>query len=433
MRRALIIFTTRYKKGGDKFRLVAETLARQKTSEGVEVIIKPTESKSEVKDLFKQLSVEGKLIDELHFVGHSGMYGPMFGTVQYPEQFSPHEIRILQIPFAPSAEAYFHCCRSARWFAPYFSRVQQVTAYGFHWYTAFSKSPDRYQMVWAGENPSSLYCFGCPGKKSHGLLASINKYTGTMRAEVFKKFVPGRDAIDTSYNPVAELYDDTFKDIRVRVDELHWINKALGDPTGKVVLDIGSGNGALLRELSGKIGSGIGIDASARLVDLARKWGSPANNITYEVVDGPVIPLKDQSVDVVISMLSFRYLDWDPIMKEIERVLKTNGKLIVVDMVTAPVKWKEIPIFIRDKIKAYASRLRRPEWHAKLRALVNNPAWATMLQFNPIRAEHEMKWYLESRFPGRKVKVINLGYNSRILAFDSVNMENIANINLTYP
>jgi len=60
---------------------------------------------------------------------------------------------------------------------------------------------------------------------------------------------------------------------------------------------------------------------------------------------GPLSPLQDHSVDVVISMLSFRYLDWDPIMKEIERVLKKDGKFIVVDMVTAPVKWKEIPQF----------------------------------------------------------------------------------------
>jgi SAM-dependent methyltransferase len=179
--------------------------------------------------------------------------------------------------------------------------------------------------------------------------------------------------------------------------------------------------------------AGIGIDASTRMVELATRWGSPANNITYHAINGPVIPLGNQSVDVVISMLSFRYLDWDPIMKEIERVLKKDGKLIVVDMVTAPVKWNEIPQFLRDKVKEYINRLRNPRWYASLQRLVTHPAWAQMLQFNPIRAEHEMKWYLESRFPGRKVKVINTGYNSRILAFDSGNMENIANINLTYP
>lgn len=433
MRRALIIYTTKYKKGGELFQHVARTLAKEKTTGGVEVILEPTETKAEVKAVLNRLNDENKQIDEFHFVGHSGMYGPMFGTVQYPEQFSPHEVRILRIPFRENAEAYFHCCRSARWFAPYFSRVQHVTAFGYYWYTAFSKTRERYSAVWAHEKLDDLYCFGCPGKKSHGLFASLKKYSGSMPAEQFRKFEDKSDAVDTSYNPVAELYDKTFKDIRVRRDELEWIHKSLPDSKGKVVLDIGCGNGALLRELSPKIRAGIGIDASTRLVDLATRWGSPANNISYHTVAGPVIPLEDQSVDVVISMLSFRYLDWDPIMKEIERVLRKNGKLIVVDMVTAPVRWKEIPQFVRDKVKEYISRIRNRQWHESLRRLVTHPAWAQMLQFNPIRAEHEMKWYLESRFPGRKVKVINTGYNSRILAFDSINMENIANINLTYP
>ncbi|MEI9921607.1 MAG: class I SAM-dependent methyltransferase [Bacteroidota bacterium] len=433
MRRALIIYTTKYKEGGERFKLVAQTLAKEKTASGIEVILEPTETKAEVKTILNRLADENKVIDEFHFVGHSGMYGPMFGTVRYPEQFSPHEVKILRIPFAESAEAYFHCCRSARWFAPYFSRVQHVTTYGYHWYTAFSKSRDRYRMVWSHDKLEELYCFGCPGKKSHGMLASLKKYTGAMKAERFRKFEDQRNPVETSYNPVAELYDETFKDIRVRKDELGWINKHLPDLEGKSVVDIGCGNGALLRELSPRIHAGVGIDVSSQLIGLAQRRGSPKNNIVYHVVDGPVIPLEDHTVDVVISMLSFRYLDWDPIMKEIERVLRKDGKLIVVDMVTAPVRWTEIPLFLRDKVREYVGRIRDPKWHASLRRLVTHPAWAQMLQFNPIRAEHEMKWYLESRFPGRKVKVINTGYNSRILAFDSINMENIANINLTYP
>jgi ubiquinone/menaquinone biosynthesis C-methylase UbiE len=433
MRRALIIYTTKYKKGGGLFQQVARTLAKEKSADGAEVILEPTETKAEVKAVFNRLAAENKTIDEFHFVGHSGMYGPMFGSIQYPEQFSPHELNILRIPFNANAEAYFHCCRSARWFAPYFSRVQHVTTHGYHWYTAFSRLRDRYSPVWSHEKPGNVYCFGCPGKKSHGLFASLKKYSGAMKAEPFRRFEDKSDSIDTSYNPVADLYDQTFSDIHVRRDELQWIYRSLGEVSHKVILDIGCGNGALLRQLSPKIQAGIGIDASTSLVELAAKRDSPAGNITYHAVTGPVIPLHDHSVDVVISMLSFRYLDWDPIMKEIERVLKKDGKLIVVDMVTATVKWHEIPRFIRDKMREYISRIRNPQWHESLRRLVTHPAWARMLQFNPIRAEHEMRWYLESRFPGRKVKVINTGYNSRVLAFDSGNMENIANINLTYP
>lgn len=37
----------------------------------------------------------------------------------------------MEIPFVLNASAYFHCCRSARWFAPFFARTFNVKAYGF--------------------------------------------------------------------------------------------------------------------------------------------------------------------------------------------------------------------------------------------------------------------------------------------------------------
>ncbi len=187
MRQALIIYTTKYRDGGQRFQLVARTLAKEKKASGLEVVLHPTETKADVKAIFNTLADENKLIDEFHFVGHSGMYGPMFGSIQYPEQFSPHEVRILRIPFAPNAEAYFHCCRSARWFAPYFSRVQHVTAYGYHWYTAFSKTRDRYSMVLSHRKPGRPVLLRLPGKKSHGLFASLKKYSGTMKARDLPK------------------------------------------------------------------------------------------------------------------------------------------------------------------------------------------------------------------------------------------------------
>jgi ubiquinone/menaquinone biosynthesis C-methylase UbiE len=430
----LIVYTTRYKKGGDLFERVAHTMAEEKKKIGMEVVCVPTETKSELKALFTTLSENKQAIAEFHFVGHSGMYGPMFGTIAYPEQFSPYEIRILRIPFGEQASAYFHCCRSARWFAPFFARSQRVTTYGYHWYTAFSAEPQRYKMVWSGTSrDAALYCFGCPGKKSHGLLASVKKYSGSMKAEVMKKFSVEDAAIDTSYNPVAALYHETFSDITVRRDEYRWIKKHFRGDGSQTVLDVGCGNGALLRELHDQIKEGVGVDVSEDLLSWARKYNQEINNLKFIRINGPELPFDDHSFDVVISMLSFRYLDWDPIMKEIERILKKEGKLIVLDMVTAPVRWRELPQFLNDKLVGYYRRLRDRSFHDRLKKLVTDPAWHKMLQYNPIRSEHEMKWYLESRFPGRKVEVINIGYNSRILAFDSVNMENLANINLTYP
>jgi hypothetical protein len=124
----LIIYTTLYRKGGHQFPVVARTLANEKAAGGFcgEVMSMAVESKRDVLKALAEIKEAGKQITEFHFVGHSGMYGPMFGTVAFPEQFSPFEWEKMDIPFASDGAAYFHCCRSARWFAPFFARTFNV-------------------------------------------------------------------------------------------------------------------------------------------------------------------------------------------------------------------------------------------------------------------------------------------------------------------
>src|SRR5205807_2773712 len=111
-------------------------------------------------------------------------------------------------------------------------------------------------------------------------------------------------------------------------------------------------------------------------------------------IDGPFLPFADNSFDCILSLLSFRYLDWDPMLKEILRVLKPDGEIFVVDMVAAPVRLREFPQFIRNKISAYTQRMSEPAYFRSLSRMVKDPRWAQMLKYNPMRAEHEMKWYL---------------------------------------
>jgi len=98
-----------------------------------EIICRGIFGKNSLTDLFCAITEQGKQIDEYHFIGHSGMYGPMYGTTAYPEQYSPHELKNLEIPFSANAKAYFHCCRSARWFAPFFAEQFKVETLGYYW------------------------------------------------------------------------------------------------------------------------------------------------------------------------------------------------------------------------------------------------------------------------------------------------------------
>ena len=429
----LIIYTTQYRLGGSQFPVVAETLAEEKRRERAdcEVITHAVESKRDVLGAIAEIKDKGGKVNEFIFVGHSGMYGPMFGTVKFPEQFSPYEWEQMDIPFAEGGSASFYCCRSARWFAPFFARTQNVPAQGFFWYTTFSKTKEKY--VSAGTRTDApLYTIGCMGRKSHGYAAALKKRLGMMPAEKIKRFEPKPPDGDTSYDHVAELYDAVFEDIRVRRDEWQWLERHLPDERVRV-LDIGCGNGVLLNALALRIASGVGVDESGPMIEQARKRNAAFKNLEFQKIDGPQLPFADGEFDVVISMMSFRYLDWDPLLAEIKRVTKPGGKFLIVDMVTVPVAFGEYPKLLADKVKTITRRRANQRYEAALKRLVADPAWQKMVEYNPIRSEHEMKWYLESRFPGQKAEILNIGWNSRILAFDSGPIERGVEAKLTYP
>ncbi len=414
----LIIYTTLYKKGGSQFKLVAETLAAEKQGLTTSVNMEEVNSKEELVSVFSAVTLKNKQISELHFIGHSGMYGPMFGTEEYPEQFSPYELKNLKIPFAKGAKAVFHACRTARWFAPYFAQVQKVETFGYHWYTTFSAKKNRFSHPALSKKDRNLYVFGSPGLKSHGVLTSLKKRLGFVKPEPLKKFSPTTEEADTSYDKVAELYANTFKDIKVRKDEFNWILSHFPTSEDINMLDIGCGNGALLKEFAPKIAKGIGVDASVNLLTHANNLNKGNEHIQFKKIDSPNLPFADNSFDVITSLLSFRYLDWDLMIEEINRVLKPNGTLIIIDMVTAPLQLKELPSFAKSKLNHYLDRKRHPVFYHNLQKLVSHKDWAKMLHYNPIRSQHEMQNFLKSRYPNGELKVINVGLHSRVLAFE---------------
>ncbi|HTA17757.1 MAG TPA: class I SAM-dependent methyltransferase [Polyangia bacterium] len=411
-------YTTLYREGGPKFERAARTMAAAARRARGDSFVRcdRIESKRDFVDAMARVRADGAALDELHFIGHSGMYGPMFRTTSMPEQFSPHEWRALSLPFAPGGVAHFHACRTARWFAPFFARTFGVPAHGYQNYTTISSAPDVFRWDgWAAPD-DPLYVVACAGRKSHGLLGSTLKYSGLGRLEKMTRFEPSAVEGDPSYDAVAELYDDAFADIGVRADECRFIETHL--PAAPRLLDIGCGNGTLLARLAPRLASGVGVDRSRRMIDRARARVT-APNVKFQAIDGPALPFADASFDVVVSLLSFRYLDWDPIMNEIRRVLAPGGRLLVVDMVTVPTGLRDLPRFARGKARQLARGARRPGFERALRRLVSDRRWRTMLQHNPIRSDHELRWYLESRFPGRRVEILNVGWNTRILGFDS--------------
>jgi hypothetical protein len=100
-------------------------------------------------------------------------------------------------------------------------------------------------------------------------------------------------------------------------------------------------------------------------------------------------------------------------------VLVPGGRLWVVDMVEHPVRMRELGVLARSAIAHLRARRVRPQFAKDLTALTIHPDWREMLRHNPIRAEHEYRWYFGSRFPDAGLKTLTTTMSQRVLAFDS--------------
>lgn len=421
----LVAHTTHYREGSEDFARAASTLVERLRAEhpDAEVRLLPVRYKREFVAALEELADDARNLSQLHFVGHSGMYGIMFGSTEWPEQLSPHEWRALRIPFTDDGRAFFHACRTGRWFAAFFARTFGVPASGHHGYTTVSLSEERF--VWKAPFVSKdrpLHVIACVGRKSHGLPGALRKHLGLARAEPMRAFEPVPADEAPSYDGVARLYDEAFEDLRVRAPEVAFVERALADVgagRGLRVLDLGCGNGALLSTLGKRVADGVGVDVSQAMIERALARHRAHAHLRFERITGPDLPFDDASFDAVVCFLSFRYLDWDPSTREIERILRPGGKLVIVDMVDKPIELREAPLFVRSLALHAQTRVRHRAFVARLASLTRDPAWARMLAYNPIRAEHEYRWYLESRFPGRKLEVLSASRTARVVAFDS--------------
>jgi SAM-dependent methyltransferase len=102
-----------------------------------------------------------------------------------------------------------------------------------------------------------------------------------------------------------------------------------GDVTGRRILDAGCGSGPLFAALRDRGATVTGIDASPRMLELARQRLGDGADLREADLVSP-LPFPDAAFDDVIASLVLHYLeDWGPTLGELRRVLTPGGRLIV--------------------------------------------------------------------------------------------------------
>lgn len=136
------------------------------------------------------------------------------------------------------------------------------------------------------------------------------------------------------FDDMAELFDQ-FTAVWDGIDRgafSEWLRKQLA--TGKRAVDLGCGAGRHIPLLAERYGQVLGVDVSARMLELARKHHSYPN-VTYrqaEVLD--VDPAAGDVFDAVVSVATLHHAgDPETVLRHVRSVVAPNGRAVIVDMV----------------------------------------------------------------------------------------------------
>ena len=110
--------------------------------------------------------------------------------------------------------------------------------------------------------------------------------------------------------------------------------QAIGErPVGNL-LDVGTGTGRMLELLAPQAGRALGIDQSPQMLRMARARLERAGLRNAQLRQGDIfaLPVERDAYDLVVLHQVLHYLD-DPAraLREVARVLRPSGRLLVVD------------------------------------------------------------------------------------------------------
>jgi SAM-dependent methyltransferase len=115
------------------------------------------------------------------------------------------------------------------------------------------------------------------------------------------------------------------------------IQRALGKGKKQIILDFGCGSGRFTDLLAQHCGFLVGTEITYEMLDMA-KDENRAPNVGFVLFDGLHLPMKDQTVDLLVSVNVLQYITDDSelhkVLSELRRTLATGGRFLCIEQVT---------------------------------------------------------------------------------------------------
>lgn len=138
------------------------------------------------------------------------------------------------------------------------------------------------------------------------------------------------EKIQKRYNRVSKIYDLLEKPMEL-IAFSEWREKIIKRIEGEKILEVGVGTGKNLQYYPKNVDL-TGIDFSKKMLEKARNRAENMENIKLIEMDAQKMAFDDNTFDTVITSCVFCSVP-DPIkgLKEIRRVCKNNGKIVMLE------------------------------------------------------------------------------------------------------
>jgi SAM-dependent methyltransferase len=97
-------------------------------------------------------------------------------------------------------------------------------------------------------------------------------------------------------------------------------------------LDVGCGDGVLVRRLAGRCGEVVGIDADARMIRVARQRCRDLPNVIFAERDFTAGPYFNKDFDFICSVSAIHHMDFAGAVTQMRRLLRPGGRLVIVGL-----------------------------------------------------------------------------------------------------